>query len=47
MSTYICTLCGFLYDPEKHLPSGIDFADLPEDWVCPVCGAAKAKFKKD
>jgi flavin reductase (DIM6/NTAB) family NADH-FMN oxidoreductase RutF/rubredoxin len=47
---YTCTVCGYIYDPEKGDPdSGIDpgtaFADLPDDWVCPVCGASKDQFE--
>ncbi|WAI02081.1 rubredoxin [Methanogenium organophilum] len=42
-----CTVCGHIYDPKKGdegAAPGIAFADLPEDWRCPVCGAVKAKF---
>ncbi|HOA33000.1 MAG: rubredoxin [Clostridiales bacterium] len=50
MKKYVCTVCGFTYDEEKGLPAkgipaGTKFEDLPEDWVCPVCGAKKSKFK--
>lgn len=50
MEKYEC-VCGYVYDPETGDPeNGIDagtaFADLPEDWVCPVCGAAKENFEK-
>jgi rubredoxin len=46
-----CTVCGYIYDPEKGDPdSGIvsqtPFEDLPETWVCPQCGAAKDDFKE-
>ncbi len=46
---YQCTLCGYIYDPEVGEPeNGIapntPFADLPEDWTCPYCGAAKSDF---
>ena len=40
---WICT-CGFVYDPEE---TGINFEDLPDDWVCPECGAAKDAFSKE
>ena len=48
---YQCTICGYIYDPEKGDPdSGIapktPFADLPETWTCPQCGAAKDDFKE-
>jgi flavin reductase (DIM6/NTAB) family NADH-FMN oxidoreductase RutF/rubredoxin len=51
MAKYECTVCGYIYDPEKGDPDGgikpgTAFEDIPEDWVCPVCGAAKDQFKK-
>ena len=51
MQKYVCTVCGYIYDPEKGDPdSGIApgalFEQLPDDWVCPVCGAAKDQFEK-
>jgi rubredoxin len=50
MQKYICTPCGYVYDPEEgDAMSGVDpgtaFEDLPEDWVCPMCGAGKEMFK--
>ena len=52
MEKYRCTVCGYLYDPEKGDPDsdiapGTAFADLPDDWVCPVCGASKDAFEKE
>jgi flavin reductase (DIM6/NTAB) family NADH-FMN oxidoreductase RutF/rubredoxin len=49
---YTCTVCGYIYDPEKGDPdgkikAGTPFEDLPADWVCPVCGAGKDKFQKE
>ena len=46
-----CIVCGYVYDPELGDPdSGIKprtlFEDLPDDWVCPVCGAGKSDFEK-
>ena len=38
---YICSICGYVYDEEGNIP----FEELPEDWKCPLCGAAKADFK--
>ena len=38
---YECPACGYIYDEEKE---GIKFDDLPEDWVCPVCGEEKSEF---
>lgn len=50
MEKYVCTVCGWVYDPAVGDPdNGIDpgtaFADLPDDWVCPVCGAEKDQFE--
>lgn len=50
MSKYICTVCGHIYDPEEGDPDGsiapgTSFEDIPEDWVCPVCGATKTEFE--
>ncbi len=49
MKIYICDICGYLYDPEVGDPSaGIDagtaFSELPDDWICPDCGADKSEF---
>ncbi|MGM1047093.1 MAG: rubredoxin [Bacillota bacterium] len=49
MKKYICLPCGYIYDPTVGDPDeGVDpgtlFQDLPEDWVCPVCGEDKDKF---
>ena len=40
MQKYVCNVCGYEYDPAP----GTAFEDLPEDWVCPVCGASKSDF---
>ena len=40
---YRCTVCGYIYDEEKE---GTKFADLPEDWTCPLCGVGKEMFEK-
>ncbi len=43
-----CTICGHVYDPDKgdkDAPAGTDFQDLTQDWVCPVCLAAKRLFQ--
>jgi rubredoxin---NAD+ reductase len=47
--TYVCGICGYVYDeaegdPEGGLAPGTRFEDIPEDWVCPECGAAKTEF---
>ena len=51
VSKYECTVCGYIYDPAAGDPDsgvapGTAFEDLPDDWVCPVCGAAKSEFGK-
>ncbi len=50
MTKYECLVCGYVYDPEKGDPDaniepGTAFDDLPDDWVCPECGAGKDEFK--
>ena len=40
---YKCSLCGHIYDDSKEK---IKFSELPEDWVCPLCGAPKSMFNK-
>ncbi|NLO10783.1 MAG: rubredoxin [Clostridiales bacterium] len=49
MSKYICTVCGYVYDevkgdPENKIAPGTAWANIPDDWVCPLCGATKAEF---
>ena len=51
MAKYKCSVCGYVYDPEQGDPEsniapGTPFEELPEDWVCPVCGAPKSDFEK-
>ncbi|AGW13452.1 rubredoxin [Megalodesulfovibrio gigas] len=51
MDIYVCTVCGYEYDPAKGDPDsgikpGTKFEDLPDDWACPVCGASKDAFEK-
>ncbi len=52
MDKYICTVCGYVYDPaigdpDSGIDSGTSFDDLPEDWVCPLCGVPKEMFEKE
>ena len=47
---YICTVCDFIYDPEIGDPEGgikpgTQFEDIPDDWVCPLCGVGKEDFE--
>ncbi len=44
MAKWICTVCGYIYDDKEE---GTAFDDLPDDWVCPVCGADKEAFEKE
>ena len=51
MSKYKCTICDYIYDeatgdPKRGVGPGTKFSDLPETWVCPLCGAGKDKFIK-
>ncbi len=46
---YVCDVCGYIYDPAEGDPdngvqAGTEFNDIPEDWVCPLCGAEKSDF---
>ena len=50
MKKYVCTACHYVYDPEVGDPdngiaAGTAFEDIPEDWVCPVCGVGKEDFQ--
>ncbi|MEG2341597.1 MAG: rubredoxin [Bacilli bacterium] len=52
MSKYICPICGFIYDeakgiPEAGIPSNTSWEQIPTNWTCPLCGAAKADFILD
>jgi rubredoxin-NAD+ reductase len=47
---YVCVVCGYIYDEaegdaEGGLPPGTRFEDIPDDWVCPECGASKEDFE--
>lgn len=50
MQEYVCLVCGYTYnpavgDPDNGIAPGTAFEDLPEDYVCPVCGAGKDQFE--
>jgi rubredoxin len=50
MSKYKCTVCGYIYDPATGDPDGgvqpgTAFENIPDDWVCPVCGVDKSQFE--
>ncbi|MDR2552689.1 MAG: rubredoxin [Treponema sp.] len=49
MEKNVCDLCGYVYDPAQGDPDGgiqpgTAFKDIPDTWVCPLCGAAKTSF---
>ena len=50
MKKYICLVCGYVYDEadgdeDGGIAPGTKWEDVPEDWVCPICGASKAQFE--
>lgn len=50
MKKYECTICGYIYDeelgcPEQNVAPGTMWEDVPDDFVCPECGAAKEDFE--
>jgi rubredoxin len=52
MAKYVCSVCGYVYDPavgdpDNGVKAGTSFEKLPGDWVCPVCGASKDQFEKE
>ena len=51
MQKWTCAICGYEYDPAKGDPDngiapGTAFENLPDSWVCPICGAGKDQFEK-
>ncbi|MBR6758478.1 MAG: rubredoxin [Bacteroidaceae bacterium] len=51
MKKYVCDVCGWIYDPaigdpDNDVAPGIAFENLPEDWVCPLCGVGKEDFSE-
>ena len=52
MDKYVCTICGYVYDPAEGDPDndvapGTKWEDVPDDWECPICGASKDDFEKE
>ena len=50
MKTWICVVCGLIYEeekgwPQEGIPAGTSWQDVPADWKCPECGASKAEFE--
>ena len=51
MEKYVCTVCGYIYDPAEGdsdggVAPGTKFQDIDEYWVCPLCGVPKSDFEK-
>lgn len=51
MKKFICNDCGYIYDPalgdpDNGVTPGTAFEDIPNDWVCPLCGAEKSEFSE-
>ena len=49
---YVCDICGYVYDPELGDPDngvapGTPWEEVPEDWVCPLCGVGKDQFSEE
>ena len=49
---YVCTVCGYIYeeaagDPDHGVAPGTAWADVPEDYVCPLCGVGKDMFEQE
>ena len=52
MDTWTCTICGYVYDqaigdPDSGVAAGTAWEDVPDDWLCPICGASKDNFEKE
>ena len=52
MDKWVCTVCGYVYDPttgdpDNQIAPGTPFEDVDEDWVCPECGVGKDMFEKE
>ena len=51
MKKYVCDVCGWVYDPalgdpDNGVSAGTDFNDVPDSWVCPLCGVGKDQFSE-
>ncbi len=52
MQKYVCSVCGYVYDPavgdpDNGVPVGTSFEDLPGDWTCPLCSVGKDMFNEE
>ncbi len=50
MQKYVCIVCDYVYDPQNGDPDngvapGTAFNDIPDEWVCPICGVGKNDFE--
>ncbi|HZJ78555.1 MAG TPA: rubredoxin [Clostridia bacterium] len=50
MKKYVCTVCGYIYDPKEGDPDsgivpGTSFENIPDDWYCPICSVGKEDFE--
>lgn len=51
MDQYICSVCDYVYNPEQGDPDagiapGTTWENIPESWICPLCGVGKDEFRK-
>lgn len=51
MEKYVCSVCGYVYDeavgePDNGIAAGTVWADVPEDYTCPLCGVGKDQFEQ-
>lgn len=51
MEGWICSICGYIYDseegdPVQNIAPGMLFEELPDEWICPECGASKDNFTR-
>ena len=51
MEKWVCTVCGYVYepeigDPDNGIEAGTAFENLPDSWVCPLCWVGKDMFEK-
>ena len=52
MAKFVCTVCGYIYDeevgdPDNGIEPGTAFADLPDDWECPLCSVGQEDFEEE
>ncbi len=51
MVEWVCIVCGYIYeeakgDPDSQIAPNTKFEDIPDNWVCPICGVDKSQFEK-